>query len=129
MSKINNFTPEDFDKLKIFLITNYNIQFFTDPDSSIVESFEINTNEGKLVGHFYSENILELIASDQSQTHYEKILSYIKKLTKDSIETIVPDTPHVEFNNFLSNSQIFFDHVLKCTICKGKFLEILNHIK
>lgn len=131
MEKISNFNEEDFDKLKIFLVTNFNIQFFNDSNPAIKESFEITTNDGTIIGHFFSEGGLELTFDEKSKHHYEIIYSFIKKLNKQDIDnqTSKPNLSLDVFNDFLSTSRIFFDHISECDICKTKFSEILKHIQ
>ncbi len=131
MEMINDFNEEDFAKLKIFLVTNFNIQFFNEPNTAIKESFEITTNDGTIIGHFFSEGVLELTFDEKSKHHYEIIYSFIKKLNKQDIDNQPSeyDLSLEVFNDFLSNSRIFFDHISKCDICKTKFSEILKHIQ
>ena len=127
MILFENFRQEDFDKLKVFLISKFNIVFLNHPDSNVREVFEITTSKGNLSGKFYDNNTLEISFSSNTLPTYESISSFIKNLNDQITNSNEPDSPYLKTHDFAADSKLFFEHLSQCDSCKKKFLEIWNH--
>lgn len=128
MDTFENFSQNEYDRLKIFLISNFSLIFQPGDSSDIEESFEITTNSGKIIGN-YGKNILSIIHQN-SETEHTKIIEQIqekfpnsKKIQKQSDENV----SEAVTTNYASISKKFYDHIISCDECKKKFEYILKH--
>jgi len=88
MESFSDFTKEKYDKLKIFLITNFNLTFQPSSDSDVVETFEIVVKQGKIGGHYHKNSSLELIPSENTEEECNKIVDKIKELSNQEQNSI-----------------------------------------
>jgi len=127
MPVIEEFGKENYDKLKIFLISHFNIRFLEDSNPQIEESFEITTPEGVLSGSFLSNNSFGIAFDENTKQHFDKIMSKIKEIKPDF--KIITKKPRHDFEAFYINLKLIFDHLANCSECKKKFYDIWNHLK
>lgn len=128
MDAFENFSQESYDRLKIFLISNFSLIFQPGNSPDIDESFEITTNSGMVVGN-YGNNILSIMHQN-SETEYTKVIKQIqekfpnsKKVQKQSDEIVDETIP----TDIASISKRFYDHIISCDECRKKFEYILKH--
>ena len=119
MKITTNLSQEQYDKLKLFLISNFNIRFLHPEMSNVIESFEIIANDEKILGNFNDKQLLELIHTGTSQLSYKKLIDELKKING----TIT----NQNLDSF-DNVDILLEHISNCDNCKSKLSDILNHI-
>ena len=127
MPVIENFGKENYEQLKLFLITHFNIRFLEDSNPDIEEHFEITTPEGILSGSFLSNQSFGITCENSTEHHFEKIMTKVKEIKPDSKPITKKFHPRME--EYFENSKLFFDHISNCSECKKKFSEIWNHMK
>lgn len=123
MPSVESITQEQYDKLKTFLISNFNVRFLQSNKPHVAEFFEITTETGKLLGSFLKNNSLEINSSGNIQNVYNAILNKIKQLNGQHDESC-----H-KMDNFPNDFKSFILHVTECSECKTKLLEILQHAR
>lgn len=136
MESFSDFSQEKYDKLKIFLISNFSLTFQPNQDQSIVESFEIVTKQGKITGHYHKNSSLVLVPSEQSHEEYNKIVDKIKEMSINSKkQEQKPATTNTDFTaqemmlkEYANNSKKFYEHILSCEECRKKLAEIWKHL-
>jgi len=137
MKSFDDFTQEKYDKLKIFLITNFNLTFQPSSNADIVETFEIVTKQGKIVGHYHKNSNLELLPSENADDACNKIVDKIKELSNNSkvmhekkSEAIDTEKTAQEMmvKEYANNSRKFYEHILNCETCRRKLAEIWKHL-
>jgi hypothetical protein len=136
MESFSDFSQEKYDKLKIFLISNFSLTFQPSQDPSIAESFEIVTKQGKITGHYYKNSSLEIVPSEHSHEEYNKILDKIKEIPNNSEkQEQKPATTNTDFRaqeialkEYANNSKKFYEHILSCEACRKKLAEIWKHL-
>ena len=137
MESFSDFTQEKYDKLKIFLITNFNLTFQPSSDPDVVETFEIVAKQGKIGGHYHKNSSLELIPSENTEEECNKIVDKIKELSNNSeaIHEKKPEAIDTEktaqemmIKEYANNSRKFYEHVLSCETCRRKLAEIWKHL-
>ncbi|MFB5598343.1 MAG: hypothetical protein ACE5RJ_04945 [Nitrosopumilaceae archaeon] len=135
MEPFSNFSQEKYDKLKIFLISNFSLTFQPSQDPSIVESFEITTKQGKIAGHYHKNSSLELIPSEQSLEEYNKIVDKIREMPNPEKQEQQLEKTNTDFaaqemmlKEYANNSKKFYEHILSCESCRKKLAEIWKHL-
>jgi len=137
MESFSDFTQEKYDKLKIFLIANFNMTFQPSSDPDVVETFEIIVKQGKIGGHYHKNFSLELLPSENADDECNKIVDEIKELSNNSeaIHEKKPEAIDTEktaqemmIKEYANNSRKFYEHVLSCETCRRKLVEIWNHL-
>ena len=128
-----NITQENFDRFKIFLISNFNLTFQQSEKSSILESFEISLNDGKLLGNYNSDLSLDLNPSTNSLNFdeiTEKINGFLKQEKDDTPEKPDSDSQaqSLMIKEYANNSKKFYEHILSCEVCRLKLAEIWKHL-
>ncbi len=123
MNHRETFTSEQYDTLKIFLISNFNVFFLKSNKPDVEESFEITLSDGTIMGHFLKNNFLELRYSGNVTSAYEKIIEKIHQLNGNT------ENPTSHTINDFSDLDDLLNHISTCDSCKAKLLEILNHAK
>lgn len=129
MDTFENFSQNDYDRLKIFLISNFSLIFQPGDSPDIDESFEITTNSGKIIGNF--GNTALSIIHQNSEIEYKKIIKQIQDIfphsnkiqTKNS-DSIIDEKITI---NYASISKKFYDHIMSCDECRNKFEHIWKH--
>ena len=113
MRKFLGITAVQYDKIKIFLISNYNVSFITGA-GSISESFEI-TSSGVVLGNYFDDSLLTLNLKSGDSALLDEISENITKLcgVKESTDNIRP----------------ILDHISECSDCRKKFSDILSHAR
>ena len=133
MVSFENITQERFDRFKIFLISNFNLTFQQSEKSSIVESFEISLNDGKLLGNYNSDLSLDISPSTDSLNFDEinaKINDFLKQEKEDTSEKPDSDSKaqSLMIKEYANNSKKFYEHILSCEVCRLKLAEIWKHL-
>ena len=106
---------EEYDKIKIFLISNFNITFVPGKTSNIVESFEVD--KGKVVGNYHDNSSLSL-ESESDSGFLDELVQKITELSGIEAESVTQTVDDVA---------PILEHIQNCDICKAKFSEILSH--
>ncbi len=137
MESFSDFTQEKYDKLKIFLITNFNLMFQPSSKADVVETFEIVIKHGKIIGHYHKNSNLELLPSENTDEEYNKIVGKIKELSNNSkvMQEKKPEAIDTEktaqemmVKEYANNSRKFYEHILDCETCRRKLAEIWKHL-
>lgn len=123
MFSVESLTQEQYDKLKIFLISNFNVRFLQSNKPDVVEFFEITTETGNLLGYFLKNNSLKINSTGDIQNVYDDVLKEIKQLNDQQ------DESYHKVDNFPNDFKSFILHVAECSECKTKLLEILQHAR
>lgn len=106
---------EEYDKIKIFLISNFNITFVPGKTSSVIESFEVD--KGKAVGNYHDNSSLTL-ESESDSSFLDDLIQKITKLSGIEAESV---------SKTIDDVAPILEHIQKCDTCKSKFSEILSH--
>lgn len=114
-----------YDSFKIFLITNFNIEFHKSNDLKISESINIKTKDNVIKCDYTIDQTLE-INSPSVNDSYKKIIDYLKE--KHEIISESNLNLNDDINNFVFNMLNFFEHIMKCDECKDKTQKILHHM-
>ena len=109
-------SPETYDKIKIFLISNFNIAFVHGETPDIVESFEVEG--GRAVGKYYTDESL-FVASKSDTAFLDDLSNKITELPGVVIESV--DETECDIGPIL-------DHLQNCDRCRSKLSEIISHI-
>ena len=135
MELFGDFSQEQYDKLKIFLISNFNLTFQPHQNPSILESFEIITKKGNITGHYHKNSSLELVHSKDSLEEYNRIIDKIKEMSGNSEKPEEKPASNTDFaaqelmlQEYASNSKQFYEHILSCETCRRKLAEIWKHL-
>lgn len=130
MDAFQNFSQENYDRLKIFLISNFSMIFQPGDSPEIDESFEITTNSGKIFGKFGSNSLS--MTHQNSESEYAKIIEKICVDSPNSKKTQIKNSNKYRdekpTKDYLSDSKKLYDHILSCDACKKKFLTIQKHM-
>ncbi|RDJ31374.1 MAG: hypothetical protein DWQ18_02755 [Crenarchaeota archaeon] len=131
MSTFENFSQENYDRLKIFLISNFSLIFQPGDSPGVDESFEITTNSGKVIGS-YGNNVITMMHQN-SETEHQKIIKQIqdefphsKKIQEKNSDSPVDEKATFDY---ASISKKFYDHIMSCDECRNKFEYIWKHAK
>lgn len=125
MDKVKKFDQNMYDSFKIFLITNFNIEFHKSNDLKISESINIKTKDSVIKCDYTIDQTLE-INSPSVNDSYKKIIDYLKE--KHEIISELNLNLNDDINNFVFNMLNFFEHIMKCDECKDKTQKILHHM-
>lgn len=135
MESFGDFSQGKYDKLKIFLISNFSLTFQPHQDPSILESFEIITKKGNITGHYHKNSRLELVYSEDSTEEYNRITDKIKEMSGNSEKPEEKPASNTDFaaqemmlKEYANNSKKFYEHILSCETCRRKLAEIWKHL-
>ena len=130
MDTFENFSQDNYDRLKIFLISNFSLTFQPGDSSDIEESFEITTNTGKIIGN-YGKNTFSIIHQN-SEIEHAKIIKQIQtefpNSKKINLKQSEEFTDEKISTDYASVSKKFYDHLMSCDECRKKFEYILKHV-
>ena len=116
--KFSNVTQEQYDKIKIFLISNYNVTFLSG-NLPAVESFEI-ASSGLIMGNYFDDFTMTLELKSGKSSLLEDIVEKIKNLYGLSARPELSESDEV---------QSILKHIMQCNVCQSKFSEIVSHLK
>jgi len=132
MQTFENFDQNKYDRLKIFLISNFNLVFNKSLDLDTVESFEITTADGKIAGDYQRNLKLVLHSHDEKSQSFSKIINKIKEIAgSDSTKTTISSDQSAQealIMEYAKNSKKFYDHILGCEECRKKLAQIWGHL-
>lgn len=127
-----NFSQDMYDKLKISLISKYNMTFPPISSPSIKEEFEIKSDDGSFTGKYLSNNTLQIQPDMSDSSVYQTILKIIDSIgTPSKVESTGPakdDHIHLMIKDYAKNTKQFFDHILECKECRDNLAKIWEHI-
>ena len=135
MASFSDLSQEKYDKLKIFLISNFSLTFHPSQDPDTVEFFEIITKQGKIVGYYHKNSSLELLPSEESFEEYNRIVDKIKEMSGYTEKPALKPESNTDFKaqemmlkEYAHNSKKFYEHILSCDLCRHKLAEIWKHL-
>jgi len=106
---------EEYDRIKIFLIGNFNITFVPGGAPGIVESFEVD--RGRVVGSYRGDSSLSL-ESESDSGLLDELAQGIARLSGTGAESEDQEADGVA---------PVLEHIQKCDVCKSRLSEILSH--
>ncbi len=132
-----NFVQENYDSLKIFLISKYNVRFLSGQNEETRELLEINDNDTIIAINFYKNDSIEIISNDEHNNAYKTIIKKIQQIAPESIESNdnhSGDNVESRQNNdthYIPPDDLFkfFEHISTCDPCKEKFASMWKHYK
>lgn len=127
MDTVEEFSQESFDSFKIFLISNFNIEFLKSSEPTVLEVVNIKLKNDIINCRYLANQSLELDFHDVNDPSYEKILDFLR--TSHKIIQSYPIQDKHNLDELIRSSKELFEHLLNCVDCKEKFKIILLHMK
>lgn len=130
MTIFHNFTQENYNSLKLFLISKYNIRFLPGEKENTHEHLEVKDNTTTADITFYKDDKLEIVCSNEESQIYKEIIEKIHQISPNS-----SNSREHEEKNSNSHDESFdavmklFQHISECNICKEKLRMIFEHAK
>lgn len=126
MTIFHNFTQENYNSLKLFLISKYHIRLLPGEKENTQEHLEVKNNDTVVGVTFYKDDSLEILPNNEESTIYKEIVRKIQQIS--------PTSDGKDQNNDFSNRDFddivkLFLHMSECNSCKEKFEDIWNHYK
>lgn len=115
MKKFHTVSGEEYDRIKIFLIGNFNITFVPGRAPGIAESFEIDG--GRVVGNYHHSSSLSL-ESESDSGLLDELAQKITRLSGIEAESVDQEADGVA---------PVLEHIRKCDACRSKLSEIMSH--
>lgn len=123
MDIIKKFDQEKYDSFKLFLISNFNIEFLKSKEQRVSESIDIKTKNGIIKCDYTINQSLEISPYSPSSNSYKKIIDHLKKSNE-----IISSQSHLSSDHVDSFPNSFFEHLLICSDCQNKINDIISHI-
>ena len=122
--KFHNVDENTYNRIKIFLISNYNIRFLTSSNPNLDEVFEITFPEF-VSGEYDKDFSLCLKSKSDDSLFFDTLSGKIQALCGNiSVNEIRDDNTTIETSDKMTS---ILEHILECDLCKEKFSEILSH--
>ncbi|NIP61886.1 MAG: hypothetical protein GWN01_02145 [Nitrosopumilaceae archaeon] len=127
MAQFHEFSNENYNSLKLFLVSKYNIRFLPGRENTH-ERLEIKDDDTVIGMTFYKDDTLEVISSNEENPVYREIIGKIKQSSQKK-SSGAENKKNESYNQNYDDMLNLFLHISECDSCKEKFRIIFEHFK